>query len=468
MADPIAAARHWHSRTELKRFTNSVGDWYDMRVASDHAQQYASQLEAVRTELLATAERIETRLGKEPAGVLATYDNCMRCDLAIGWLHRVFAFFREKFDQRDDPQFSKALRAADEVVWSCFRPFTRYNHTKEPAPLPYLEPQYSPAAVRRDRSLAAVVDRGTGFEFLTDYLNTLPIPVLRLPLAAASTPWIHVVIGHEVGHFVQPLIRNGYHEEFADLVKGVAKAAGASGADAEAWRKCATEIFADWYSIAVMGPWALWAIAQYELANENAMRLRRAEYGYPSALVRLRFMQQLADALSPDGGKFGAAVLSALGEDALVSAQPLSAAEKSDHAIAAALAARLAKEKIGDRGTLTDTVGYDPAAYAEKGDVETWSRTLTGELARKPKRSLEEARHIAAAAARTFSRRKFVDDDERSTFTTALCKETFEKIGEAAVEGKRGAKGTITLEEPGAALASLLLGLDVPEPAVAQ
>lgn len=467
MVDPVSATRHWRSRTELARFTDSVRDWYELRVASDHAHQYASQLEAVRSELLTAAQRIEAQLGNQPGSVLDTYANCARCDLAVGWLHRVFTFFREKFDQRDDPRFSSALRAADEVVWSCFRAFTRHDHPKEPAPLPYIEAQYSPASVRRDRSLAGVVTRGGGFDFLAEYLRTLPIPVLRLPMTAVHTPWVHVVIGHEVGHFVQPLVTNGYVDQFAGLVHGVAAQTGATPMEAGAWRECAVEIFADWYSVAAMGPWALWAIAQFELASEKTMRERRAEFGYPSALVRLRFLQHLADALSPEGKQLGTAALTALGDPTLVSAQPVTAGEKNDHAIAAALATRLAAEEIGPRGSLTKTVGYDGTAYAEKGEVELWSRTLVGELGRAPKRKLEEARHIAAASARTVALRTFDDDAARATFMTSLTDATFQKIRDSAVEGTRGAKGAVQFEANGEALAALLLGLDVPDPAVA-
>jgi hypothetical protein len=470
MSDAIAATRLWRSRAELERVRTSVCQWHKDRVAADKAHQYASQLEAVRVELMATVDRLAAELGKATGSTLATYENCARCDLAVGWLERVFDFFRDKFDQRKDAgndakdseskRLAEAIRAADEVVWSCFRPFSRHDWPKEPAPLPYFDARYSPASVRRDKSLASVVDRGSGFEFLKDYLKTLPIPVLRLPMATVNTAWILVTVGHEVGHFVQPLVAAGYVEQFAALVAGVAQQAGGTKQDAEVWSDCAAEIFADWYSVAVMGPWALWAIAQFELSNETAMRQRRDRSGYPSAVVRLELMRQLADDASPPGTKLGTKVLESFTVN--LGGAGAAADEQRDRSIAAALARRLRGEPLGALGPLHEVVGYDPADYGEGGSVVLWSKTLKKELGQRPDRKLEEARHIASASAAVASSDGSGDDASRRAFASSLRDETFARISASAVEGTRGVKGEIAVQDPGQALSSLLLGLGLP------
>jgi len=332
--------------------------------------------------------------------------------------------------------------------------------------LPYFDARYSPASLRRDKSLASVVDRGSGFEFLKDYLKTLPIPVLRLPMATVNTAWILVTVGHEVGHFVQPLVATGYVEQFEGLVAGVAQQAGGTKQDVEVWSDCAAEVFADWYSIAVMGPWALWAIAQFELSDDAAMRQRRAQSGYPSAVVRLELMRHLADDASHAGSKLGTQVLETLAVK--LDGTGAAADEQRDRTIAAALARKLRDEPLGALGPLDEVVGYDQTDYGEGGTVALWSKTLRKELGRKPDKKLEEPRHIASASAAVASADDSTDDASREAFASSLRHETFARISASAVEGTRGVKGGIAVQDPGQALSSLLLGLGLPSEMPAQ
>jgi hypothetical protein len=464
MASPIAANRMWRSRTDLTQFVESVKQWHDLRLADT----FPSVLGALKRELLATAEKLEDYLGNAGRGSPSTadvYGTCARVDTALSWLQRVFAFFREKIDQRTGP-LERPLHAADEVVWSAFRAFAPAKN--EPAPLVYIDAQYSPAAIRRDRSLGALVDRGSGFEFLRDYLKTLPIPMLRLPVAVVESPWTLAVIGHEVGHFVQPLIEEGYPDSFAARIVETARAAGASAEDANAWGESSGEIFADWYSIGVMGPWALWAMAQFELGSEELMRQRRAAAGYPSAVARLELMRQLADALSPVGMTFGSKVAETIGVS-LAANERSTPAELQDRAVAAALAQRLAVTPLGIHGSLADAVGYKSADHEEpvaegKGEVALWAGTLTGRFNRHPKRKLYEARYIAAASARAAAEATLDDTDAaRKTFNDSLRENTFTKIVASKVEGTRATNDKpIVIAAPGEHLSSLLLGLDLP------
>jgi hypothetical protein len=456
MPSPIADTRIWRSRTDLARFVEEVRQWHADRTLVD---PFRSTLDALHKELTAAAAKLSEYLNGAGATVADAYEKSARFDTALGWLRRVFAFFRDKLDQRDGPN-GAALRAADEVIWSSLRACVAARN--EPAPVAYIDAQYSPAAFRRDRSLAALVDRGSGFEFLRDYLRTLPIPVLRLPIVTVDAPWTLVLIGHEVGHFVQTVVGANYDKTFQTLVAEVAKNAGATPDEVAAWEECAAEIFADWYSIGVMGPWALWAMAQFELASEEMMRQRRTLSGYPSAVVRLELLRQLADAYSPVGTKLGTSVAQRL-DVSLASAADAMTEEQRDRAVASALARKLAMEPLGSAGTLEVAVAYRASTYAEGGDIAVWADALTGKNGKQPLRKIEEARYLAAASARVAAGALLRSDNERMDFTGKLRDKTFAMIKASAVEGTRKPnETTITIADPGERLSSMLLGLDLP------
>src|SRR4029077_9858861 len=71
---------------------------------------------------------------------------CRTSDTRGELVRRVFTYYQEKFDQRRDQTRGPMLRAADEVVWSCWaEPFRNAIYrdpaiTMRPAPLPYIEP----------------------------------------------------------------------------------------------------------------------------------------------------------------------------------------------------------------------------------------------------------------------------------------------------------------------------------------
>jgi hypothetical protein len=64
-----------------------------------------------------------------------------------------------------------------------------------------------------------------------------------------------------------------------------------SAAEADLWRIWATEIFADIFSVLVMGQWALWALVEVAARARGTM-LTRQRY-YPAPVVRLELMAQV-------------------------------------------------------------------------------------------------------------------------------------------------------------------------------
>src|SRR5262249_54014944 len=157
-------------------------------------------------------------------------------------------YFRDKFDQRDDPLLSPVLGAADDVVWSCHQQIYRQAKAWEPqvesgpAPLPYIESWYSPQAFPAElvpQDLKSEVDVG----FLREYLNKLPIPVVRLQPACVDAPWWLIYLGHEVGHHIQFSIlpEMGLIERFKEAVGAAVLAHGGSDEDAKRWRQWSPE-----------------------------------------------------------------------------------------------------------------------------------------------------------------------------------------------------------------------------------
>jgi hypothetical protein len=159
MCSSIKGARILQTEREVHRLIGEVKLWFDKRVEADtdpdtgiYRAQYDSQLKAIFGEINGAASIISQNLMTETtsAGTIEdVYAKCAGADFQIVWLWRVFNFFREKFDQRDDPSLKKALAAADEVIWSCYRPFFQNSKTstlREPQPLPFIDAQYSPSA----------------------------------------------------------------------------------------------------------------------------------------------------------------------------------------------------------------------------------------------------------------------------------------------------------------------------------
>ena len=217
---------------------------------------------------------------------------------AIVWLRRVWFFFRDKYDQRNHPRAGELLRAADEVVWSC------YNQVFEsaellgaalkqgPPPLPFVEARYSPAAYPPQfipGDLQAEIDK----YFKAQFLAQMPVPVVRLTPACVESPWWLIFVGHEVGHQIQHTVlpEKGLVKGYSDLIETTVQKQSSSDDIAKLWAGWSEEVFADIFSVLVMGPQALRGILELELAGRDALTDFR-EPTYPPAAVRLALLAE--------------------------------------------------------------------------------------------------------------------------------------------------------------------------------
>jgi hypothetical protein len=468
VCDPVSISRRDQSLRELDRIDRALTEWDDRRKGADvyedngaYRGKYESQREAVVKEVRGAIGVFRdaithTPLGGTRGGVFAAF---ARHDRRLVWLWRAWGYYREKFDQRDDPALAPALRAADEVVWSCYRPFFGDADEIQPAPLPYFSDDYTFRAVRTKAESGEVPDEPDGAGPLSGYFDRLPIPLLKLPPTLATSPWALALIGHEVGHFVQ--VRAGAPArpaEFAALLRRLAAGHGADGKTAEAWGKWGSEVFADLYAVATMGPWAAWAVAQVELAGDEAMRTRGTSY--PPPVARLALMASSAEALGLPGA--WEELASAVDVDALAAGSDRAVA---DVALARSLGAALARESLVGGSTLAGLTGLLAKDYEEDDDpgrsgesVRLADALLAGTPA-PVKRQRKSARLAAAGAARAWAKvaaNTKADDRERSAL--AYHEAVFAAVEACYEAGKRaGEQRPIGLPDPGRGLAERLL-----------
>jgi hypothetical protein len=200
--------RRERTASELNRLTEAMGDWLTRRrkadcdAAGEYIGRYKTQLDTIERVLMkgATARLAENsrnlETGDDPGSF---YDACRDIDLATVWLQRIWEFYRDKFDQRDDERLAPVLRSADEIVWSCYHGVMERARQIDvsvdhgAAPLAFIAPEYSPAAVESDRPLVGAlrlqVDLPGWDDELRKLVDVLSLPLLSLPAWCVKAPW---------------------------------------------------------------------------------------------------------------------------------------------------------------------------------------------------------------------------------------------------------------------------------------
>lgn len=439
--------RKEQTERELEDLAGAIGDWLKHRTDDDKQGFHATQLQAIRSVLLGAVDELRSNLAlldlnRLPGNV---YDECRDYDEAIVWLERLWDYFRAKFDQRDDQhRLGPLLKAADEVVWSCYRQVVLRARARDPrlplrpSPLAFVAPEYSPAAVQSDRPLPPDLVLSADLSFLADYVKSLPVPVVRLPPWCIDSPWWLIYVGHEVGHHIQHDLNLVGHVR--EGLEQVAAAHHLPESDVKLWGRWGEEIFADVFSVITMGPWAVWAIAEVERSTPAEMV--KPKQFYPPPIIRLALLARTAEKLKMDLG----AALDGILIEAIAATSPRT---QRDLGLVDEVVAFVRGPLRDQLGTLESLCGLEPqAAPWPHEKVERWAKLLRGQLSVPLERYPETARQLASGALCAWaSVAGLADPANRAEQRAKLAARIKEAIVQSAAPGTRasGAPG----EQPG-------------------
>jgi hypothetical protein len=269
-------ARHASHRSQLV----AVDQWYDAILG------YFS------SDLSARPERERARKIRGPLfGLLKLWDRV-----------------RERLQQHETGGDGRAWRGADDVAYACYEPTLKQARARcrgrrfqrRPPPLPLMSPEWGaqPMMFEAGELPREFVEALSG-EALRTFRLSWPLTLVMLPTTYVDSPWWLVMLGHEVGHVIH--FELGIQEAFA---RSVAEAASAAAhPDAARWAGWSSEVFADVYSVLVMGRAAL--LGLLELVHDDAARMSESAEPrvYPPAVIRLELMQRFAvrvGSMAPD------------------------------------------------------------------------------------------------------------------------------------------------------------------------
>ncbi|HLZ60704.1 MAG TPA: hypothetical protein VKR06_27470, partial [Ktedonosporobacter sp.] len=227
---------------------------------------------------------------------------------------------------------------------------------------------------------------------------------------------------------------------------------GGTGGDKERWGRWSQEIFADIFSVLVMGQWAVAAMAELELGQPDTMLKRRSRY--PAPVVRLKLLADLADRLGLDGSTR----VQAYGLDLRALTQANEEAS-SDAALISSII-DLALGPLPDlSATLPDLVIFRPEEFlTSEGD---WSLVLLQQQDPVLQPDLRAARLITSATLCAWAKiAQLPEEQERARQRKVLAKRALDMILLSREEGTRAAEAADEIGDLGAELAHLLRQVD--------
>jgi hypothetical protein len=218
---------------------------------------------------------------------------------------------------------------------------------------------------------------------VAEFVAEIPIPTIALPTWVAREAWWLVLVAHEIGHHIQKDLAPGIEAVTRDaLAAAVASCAG--GDLAADWVNWQAEVFADAYSVLMVGEVAVaWALT--ELAYTVPERLEahpRPGDRHPPAAVRLALLTQLSRRLG----------LQTVPQAPRMARAPATTVDRHLPALPAVADALVDLPLAGS--TLGRLSGIRPDWFAAGGRVPAWSAALR----REPMTISQAARRVRPAA----------------------------------------------------------------------
>jgi hypothetical protein len=381
-------ARIERSGCELERLRRDVAAWRASRAVADRHGRHATQLASVELAVETILDAIAGELGAvaPAAPTRDVYERCRQADGQVVFARRLWAYFRDRWAQRDDQALGPTLAAADELVWSCHAQACRaLGCDPGPPPLTFVDEQLSPYAVERPRPPEPLRPSDS---LLRDALDELPVPAIAIPAACVAQPWTLVAVAHEVGHHLPHAGGRWPPEEAPGALD--AAAGPATSALWDGWRD---ELLADAYASAMVGAAHRWALVELELGADETMT--RFSPTHPPPVVRHALVRAILDEL-------GIPPSQSLPElDAPVTPGELDA----DGDVLACVdellgdvprvAAALARPAGPGGESLAAALGVDVSQLRRDGEAEWWRRRLAAD-GRPPVRARLDAPRLAA------------------------------------------------------------------------
>jgi len=421
MVSPVT--RRTESLSWIDQTSREVSDWCRLRIQRDSQGQHRTQLASLESTLRAATARLADLAGAErPRTSLEAYDFYRLIDQQTALVRRLWRWFGDKYDQRDDPSRGEVLRAADEVIWAVHAEVHRAADADPPppSPLPYLEEIEAPEAVPRDEP-GEDLKPGYFDDVLRSALARLPIPVVALPPPGPAGPGALLLLGHEVGHHLLYDLAPG-RRVLAELGEAVQGAAGAR--EAARWRAWSQEVFADLVGLVALGPAMITGLLRYELGTEEHL-LDRGRGRYPAPAVRLALLAEMSREL----GLPEHATIREIDPPSRVAPcndnfERRRTAVREDMAQVPTIVRTLLAFRPLGNGSLTELLAFDATAHAPGGRIATRAeQMLSGEVYEDF--GLEEVRELTAAGAlawQTLLQRPDVTETERDAFTSETCR----------------------------------------------
>jgi hypothetical protein len=378
-----ASIRKAESLAELNVLREDIATWQDYWEDSRAVRAHRTQLTLLTDVLDAVITDIEEWARNEfdlAADAGQAYAACGKADKLTLHARRLWRWYADKIDQlRDEPTNpeERTVRAADELIWSCWKTAWTHLRTGEPpaAPIPYLEAEFAASATPRDR-LPQGIRPGDADEPLKKHIALLPIPVIALPSACTRRPWWLIVAAHETGHLVQDQLTL-VQDTVVDLERN-------AGDDAGLWGTWGQELFADAFSVLLAGPAAIWAIAELEM-RADINYLPAGVSLYPPPLVRVEVANEVARQVGITGYDPGFPPTPHDDQIARLIAHAPS--------VASALLGLL-----GSAGQAPNALGTQTAdAFKPGGSIAIWRDNLLSNETPLTERSLSAARFCACA-----------------------------------------------------------------------
>jgi hypothetical protein len=391
----IREVRRTQTLRDAQRLTDDVASWVQWRKdrdidANGYLGRYDTQLDTIASEVQAAAERVRAIASGDatnrPTGEVFRDYNLH--DQRLIWVRYAWEFFRQKLDQRDHEALKATLEAADEVSWGCYSIFFRSaGLSVPPAPIPYIEHDYVPSALRPGQAHVLTRKPGADAGPLKEYFETLPTPLLRLPPSVVTAPWSLTLICHEIGHLLQGHVEPsfGFYSTFSAMVADAVAQAGGAADEQARWAGWSQEIFADLCMAVTTGPWSAWALMPWVITTDD--RMGEPLDKYPAPLVRLRLLDRMSKSVAlPEATDVFALMNLEIGESALADA-------------VAQLASRVITINKRQR-TWSQLLTSSPAVFEGSGRTVTWSSRLLGTGDLLPENDKTSARDAVVAAAR--------------------------------------------------------------------